>query len=101
MIDYSISDSKKKFELIWSCILKVMIFTILSNFLEFFWNYLSLFSIFNWFKTIKKGKNGIFIARDPCGCDVARKAMWQSYADPRECLRGTDVTCIYIIFIYT
>ena len=33
MIDDSISDPKKKFELIWSCILKVMIFR---NFLKFF-----------------------------------------------------------------
>ena len=30
---------QNKFELIWSCILKVMIFTILRNFLEFFWIY--------------------------------------------------------------
>ena len=29
MIDYLISDPTKKFDLIWSCILKVMIFTIL------------------------------------------------------------------------
>ena len=38
MIDYSISDPTKKIELIWRCILKVMIFTILENFLEFFLN---------------------------------------------------------------
>ena len=25
-------------------------------------------------------------------CDVARKAMWQSHAGPRECLRGAEVT---------
>ena len=33
------------------------------------------------------------------GCDVARKALWQSHADPRECLRGTEVTYTYIYFI--
>ena len=39
---------------------------------------------------------------DPLGCDVARKATWQSHADPRECLRGADVTRvhIYILYIY-
>ena len=33
--------------------------------------------------------------RDPRGCDVARKAMWQSHASPRERLRGVEVaqTC--------
>ena len=50
-------------------------------------------------KTIKnKQKRRLFFARDPHGCKVARKATWQSHADPRERLRGVEVTrvCIFI-----
>ena len=31
------------------------------------------------------------MAWDPRGCDMARKAMWQSHADPHERLHGADV----------
>ena len=78
--------------------LKVMIFKIYRNFLEFFWIYLRVFSILKVFKSIKKGKNGLFIAQDLHGCDVARKATWQSHMDPRECLRGKEVMCTYYIY---
>ena len=54
MIDNSISDPKNKFELIWSCILKVMIFRNFKNFLKFFWIYLIVFFILKWLKRIKK-----------------------------------------------
>ena len=49
-------------------------------------------------KTIKNKQKGLLITRGPRGCDVARKATWQSHADPRERLRGAEVTrvCIYI-----
>ena len=30
--------------------------------------------------------------RVPRGCDVTRKATWQSHAGPRERLRGAEVT---------
>ena len=55
------------------------------NFMGFFWIF-SLFFLFNFYlKTlkinIKKLKKG---ARDPRGCDVARKATWQRHADPRS-----------------
>ena len=39
---------------------------------------------------------GFIFALDPRGCDMARKAAWQSHADPRERLRGADVTHIFI-----
>ena len=39
---------------------------------------------------------GYVFAGDPRGCDVALRATWQSHADPRERLRGADVTCIFI-----
>ena len=32
------------------------------------------------------------MARDTRGCDVARKATWQSHASPREGLGGVSVT---------
>ena len=38
--------------------------------------------------------------RDPRGCDVARKATWQSHKDPRERLRGADVTRVHIYILY-
>ena len=101
MIDYSLLIKQNKFELIWSCILKVMIFTIFRNFLEFFRIYLSVFSILKLLKTIKKRqKGGYFIARDPCECEVARKATWQSHASPRGHLRGAEVTRVRNIHIY-
>ena len=31
---------------------------------------------------------------------MARKAMWQSHADPRERLRGVDVTRVHIYLLY-
>ena len=31
------------------------------------------------------------MAWDPRRCDIARKALWQCHADPRECLRAADV----------
>ena len=94
-------DPKNKFELIWGCILKVMSFTIFRNFLEFLWIYLSIFFIFKLIKTIKnEAKKGLFISRDPRVCDVARKAMWQSHAAPRECLRGAKVIRVRI-YIYS
>ena len=43
---------------------------------------------------------GLFFTRDPRGCNVARKAMWQSHADPHERLRGAEVTRV-CIFIFT
>ena len=61
-----------------------MIFTIFRDFSVFFRIFktvsLILFSIFN-NKNKKKLKKG---ARDPRGCDVARKATWQRHADPRS-----------------
>ena len=65
----------------------------------FFQIFLNFFSICKVLKTIKKGKRGYFITWDPRGCDVARKATWQSHADPRECLRGADVTRVYIYLL--
>ena len=53
---------------------------------------------FKLIKNKKRGKKGLIIAWDLCGCDVARKATWQSHADPRERLRGTEVTCAIFIF---
>ena len=53
------------------------------------------------FKNNKKNKKrGLIFARDPRGCDVARKATWQSHADPRERLRGADVTRVHIYILY-
>ena len=42
-------------------------------------------------------KRGIFRASTR-GCDAARKATWQRHANPRECLRGTEVTNILYIY---
>ena len=47
----------------------------------------------------KMAKKGVFfpqesradVARDPRGCDMARKATWQGHAGPRERLRGAKV----------
>ena len=72
-----------------------MNFLILGNFLDFFWIYFRFLSIKNNFK---KAKKGVYFRR---GCDVARKATWQSHADPRERLRGAKVTRVMHIYIYS
>ena len=67
-----------------------MNFRIFLDFSEFIFEFKS-------FKKIKKRiKRGSIFARDPRGCDVARKAMWQSHTDPREQLLDADVTHIFI-----
>ena len=62
-----------------------MNFLILGIFLEFFCIYFLFLNIKN---NLKRGKKGFIFARDPRGSDVARKATWQSHADPRERLCG-------------
>ena len=53
----------------------------------------------NLLKTIKKRiKRGFIFARDPRGCNVARKATWQSHAGPRGA-NEADVTCIFIFIV--
>ena len=76
------------------------------NFL-IFRDFSRIFRIYFRFKSfkiiLKRIKRGFIFARDPRGCDVACKAMWQSHAGPRERLRGAEVTCgyyLYLIVIY-
>ena len=81
-----------------------MNFPIFRDFSRFFWNFPNLFLIFKEFKTIKKrAKRGLIFARVPRGCDVARKATWQSHAGPRESLCDAEVTRrrIFIFIIYS
>ena len=67
-----------------------LIFRDFPDFSEFIFEFKS-------FKTIKKRiKRGVIFTQDPRGCNVARKATWQSNADPRKCLRGVEVTRVYI-----
>ena len=55
-----------------------------------------LFDFYQFYFLIYNGKKGGYfpqepradMARDPCGCDMARKAMWQSHASPRGCVAG-------------
>ena len=51
---------------------------IFSGFLKLFFLFYFRFLIIKINKKLKKG------ARDPRGCDVARKATWQRHADPRS-----------------
>ena len=39
-------------------------------------------------------------ARVPRGCDVARKATWQSHADPRSAYVAHYIYYIYLFSIY-
>ena len=42
----------------------------------------------------------MFFARDPYGCDVARKATWQSHAGPRSAYAARcDMYIIYILLL--
>ena len=74
------------------------------NFRDFFWifsdfsNYIFyLKTVFKLNKKIKIRKKG---ARDPRGCDVARKATWQRHADPRSAyVAHTYYYIIIIIYI--
>ena len=63
--------------------------------------FLGIFSKFSNFifylKTFKnKYKKNIKSARVPRGCDVARKATWQSHADPRS----APTWRIFILILY-
>ena len=91
MIDYTISDPKKKFELIWSCILKVMIFTILGFFLN-------LFNCIFGFKLIKKNKKGFYITARWRGRVKPRDDAWLCVCVTREheCVRDTHVCAWYV-----
>ena len=61
---------------------------------DFFWIFLITFTILNIKNDLNKGKKGDISARDPRGCDVARKATWQRHAGPRG-----DVTRIIFTYI--
>ena len=45
-------------------------------------------------------KMGFVFVQDSCGCDVARKATWQSHAGPCKRMHGTEVTRGMNIYIY-
>ena len=45
-------------------------------------------------------KKKVKSARGPRGCDVARKATWQSHADPRSAPTWRDIYFIFIYHIY-
>ena len=60
-----------------------MIFTTFRDFSEFFLIFNDFIFYLNRSK-INKNKKNTFCARDPRGCDVARKATWQRHADPRS-----------------
>ena len=52
-------------------------------------------------QTIKiKAKMGFIFVRDPRGCDVARKAMWQRHTGPRGTYAALcDVYILYILLL--
>ena len=52
------------------------------NFLIFRDFYEFIFDFSKNLKRLKKGKKGLFFTRVSRGCDVARKATWQSHAAP-------------------
>ena len=73
-----------------------MIFTIFRDFSEFFLIFNDFIFYLNRFKINKNKKNiYYFCARDPRGCDVARKATWQRHADPRSAY----VARIYLVLL--
>ena len=67
-------------------------------FRDFFPNFSKLILRFLMIKTITiKAKMGFIFARDPRGCDVARKATWQRHAGPGGAYATQcDVTYLYL-----
>ena len=62
-----------------------MIFKNFRDFSGFFRIFMNFIFYLKTFKINKKiAKKRLHFARDPCGCDVACKAMWQRHADPRN-----------------
>ena len=41
----------------------------------------------------------MIFARVPRGCDMARKATWQSHAGPRKRLRGAEVKSAQYLYL--
>ena len=73
------------------------------NFLNFR-DFSKIFRIYFRFKSLKiikkRIKRGYIFVRDPRECDMACKATWQSHVDPRERVRGTELTRGFI-YIYS
>ena len=68
------------------------------NFRDFLWIFPDFSNLNFYIKTLKINiKKRVKRVRGPRGCDVARKATWQSHADPRSAPTWRD---IYPIFIY-
>ena len=90
---------QNKFDLIWSWILKVMIFTILRNFYGIFLNLFRFIFDFYLIKSIKILQKGGNFRASPRGCDVVLRATWLCQVAARERLRGAEVTHRRIIYI--
>ena len=71
-----------------------MIFTILGIFLDFY-------DFIFYLKRIKINKKSVNRARVPRGCDVARKATWQSHVDSRSAYVAHYFYILFIYYIYT
>ena len=70
------------------------------NFRDFFWIFPDFYDLNFYLKTLKNNKKLKKRARDPRGCDVARKATWQRHADPRSAYMAHKYYYIIIIIIY-
>ena len=75
---------QNKFELIWSCILKVMIFTILENFSGIFLILFKCIFDFSVFKLIEIKAKRVHISREPTWM---RHGMQGHVAEPRGPVR--------------
>ena len=68
------------------------------------YDFLGVFSKFSDFIFyLKMFKNKLKIAKSarvPRGCDVARKATWQSHADPRSTRTWRVLYILYIYYLY-
>ena len=70
------------------------------NFLGFFWIFFLIFLISFLSKNVKnKYKKNVKSERGPRGCDMARKATWQSHADPRSAPTWRGYIYIYILYL--
>ena len=68
------------------------------NFRDFFWIFPNFSDLNFYLKTLKINIKKVKSARGPRGCDVARKATWQSHADPRSAPTWRDIYLIFIIY---
>ena len=70
------------------------------NFRNFLWIFPYFYDFIFYLKTFRINKKSAKSARVPRGCDVARKATWQSHVDPRSAYVARFISIVFLLLLY-